>query len=43
MKIIKAADITPEQIVSQRDVAYVSVEESVQKVLNDVSDRGDAD
>ena len=42
MKIIKAADITPEQIVSQRDVAYVSVEESVKKVLNDVSERGDA-
>ena len=42
MKIIKATDITPEQIVSQRDVAYVSVEESVKKVLNDVSERGDA-
>lgn len=42
MKIIKATDITPEQIVSQRDVAYVSVEESVKKVLNDVSGRGDA-
>lgn len=41
MKIIKATDITPEQIVSQRDVAYVSVEESVKKVLNDVSERGD--
>ena len=42
MKIIKATDITPEQTVSQRDVAYVSVEESVKKVLNDVSERGDA-
>ena len=42
MKIIKATDITPEQIVSQRDVAYVSVEESVKKVLNEVSERGDA-
>ena len=42
MKIIKATDITPEQIVSQRDVAYVSVEESVKKVLNDVSERCDA-
>lgn len=42
MKIIKATDITPGQIVSQRDVAYVSVEESVKKVLNDVSERGDA-
>lgn len=42
MKIIKATDITPEQIVSQRDVAYVSVEESVKKVLNDVSERGEA-
>lgn len=42
MKIIKATDITPEQILSQRDVAYVSVEESVKKVLNDVSERGDA-
>ncbi len=42
MKIIKATDITPEQIVSQRNVAYVSVEESVKKVLNDVSERGDA-
>ena len=42
MKIIKATDITQEQIVSQRDVAYVSVEESVKKVLNDVSERGDA-
>ena len=42
MKIIKATDITPEQIVSQRDVAYVSVEESAKKVLNDVSERGDA-
>ena len=41
MKIISLKEITPAEIVAQRDVAYASVEDKVKEVLSAVKDRGD--
>lgn len=41
MKIFDAKNITPDQIVSQRDIAYVSVEEAVKSVLSAIAAGGD--